>query len=69
MGDGQVCYYNVPVTEFATDLDLRYAARVVNQAACTDPRDGYRIWSKVAANAVTPSCWVLLPCRRCLGRF
>ena len=53
---GQVCYYNIPVTEFATKADLRYAARVVNHAACHDPRD--RVWSNVVANAITASCWV-----------
>eukprot|EP00802_Teleaulax_amphioxeia_P010898 Tamp_10928.p1 GENE.Tamp_10928~~Tamp_10928.p1 ORF type:complete len:637 (+),score=131.21 Tamp_10928:35-1912(+) len=50
-----MCYYNLPVTEFANYGDLRYAARVVNHAACQDPRD--RLLSKVLANAITASCW------------
>lgn len=50
-----ICYYNLPVTEFAKPGDLRYAARVVNHAACLDPRD--RLPSKVLANAISASCW------------
>ena len=45
----------MPVTEFATEEDLRFASRVPNHAACRDPRD--RVLSKVMANAITASCW------------